>query len=39
MQMRCAEKAAVDFIVTENLKDFKDSAVPALSIADALQRL
>ena len=39
MQMRCAEKEKVDFIVSENLKDFRSSAVPAVNIAAALQMI
>ena len=39
LQMKCAESANLDFIVTENLKDFKDSKIPAVSIDDALSKL
>ena len=39
LQMKCAEKANLDFIVTDNLKDFKSSKVPAISIEDALAKL
>ena len=39
LQMKCAENANLDYIVTENLKDFMNSAVPAISIAEALARL
>ena len=39
LQMVCAERGGVDFIVTENLKDFRNSAVPAISIRAALERL
>ncbi|MBP5158009.1 MAG: PIN domain-containing protein [Treponema sp.] len=39
LQMKCAENANLDYIVTEKLKDFTNSAVPAISIAEALARL
>ena len=39
LQIRCAESANLDFIVTENLKDFKNSKIPAISIGDALTKL
>ena len=37
LQMRCAEKVVVDYIVTENLKDFSSSKIPAVDTASALQ--
>lgn len=36
LQMECAARERVDFIVTENIKDFKFSKVKALSAKDAL---
>lgn len=39
LQMKCAENAALDYIVTENLKDFKNSKVPAVSIDETLKKL
>ena len=39
LQMKCAENANLDFIVTENLKDFSKSKIPAISIDDALAKL
>lgn len=39
LQMKCAEKANLDYIVTENLKDFKESKIPAVSINEALAKL
>ncbi|MBP5464887.1 MAG: PIN domain-containing protein [Treponema sp.] len=39
LQMKCAEKASLDYIVTENLKDFKESKIPAISINEALAKL
>jgi predicted nucleic acid-binding protein len=36
LQMECAARERVDFIVTENIKDFKFSRVKALSAKDAL---
>ncbi len=37
LQMKCAEKANIDYIVTENLKDFGASSVKAISINSALK--
>ena len=37
LQMKCAEKEAVDYIVTENLKDFRSSKIPAIDISSALK--
>ncbi len=37
--MKCAEKADLDYIVTENLKDFKNSKIPAISIDEVLKKL
>ena len=39
LQMKCAENANIDYIVTENLKDFTNSTVPSISIDEALARL
>ena len=36
LQMRCAENEKLDFIVTENLKDFESSSVSAVSIQKML---
>ena len=36
LQMECAARERVDFIVTENAKDFKSSRIKALSAKDAL---
>ena len=37
--LKCAEMANLDFIVTDNLKDFTSSKVPAISIEDASAKL
>ncbi|MBQ7612386.1 MAG: PIN domain-containing protein [Spirochaetaceae bacterium] len=37
LQMVCAKNADLDYIVTENLKDFKNSKVKAISIETALK--
>lgn len=37
MQMKCAENELVDYIVTENIKDFKNSKIPAIDINSALK--
>ena len=39
LQMKCAENASLDFVVTENLKDFAHSKVPAISISDMIKKL
>lgn len=39
LQMRCAQKVGVDCIVTENLKDFSSSKVPAVDTTTALQMI
>lgn len=39
LQMKCAENASLDYIVTENLKDFADSKVKAICISEALSKL
>ncbi len=39
LQMKCAENAALDFIVTENLKDFENSKIPAIGISSALGKI
>ena len=35
----CAKKAKADYIVTRNIKDFKESPVPAISPDELLERL
>lgn len=37
LQMKCAEKAKLDYIVTENLRDFASSKVKAIDTSTALQ--
>ncbi|MBP5450262.1 MAG: PIN domain-containing protein [Spirochaetales bacterium] len=37
LQMKCAVKEDVDYIITENLKDFKAADVTAINIDEALQ--
>ena len=37
LQVKCAEKIVVDYIVTENLKDFASSKIPAIDTASALR--
>lgn len=39
LQMKCAENAALDYIVTENIRDFTKSKIPAISIDKALEQL
>ncbi len=39
LQMKCAENAALDYIVTENIRDFTKSKVPAISIDETLKKL
>lgn len=39
LQMKCAENAELDFIVTENLKDFENSKIPAIDISSALEKI
>lgn len=39
LQMKCAENAELDFIVTENLKDFENSTIPAIDIQTALEKI
>lgn len=39
LQMKCAEYAHLDYIVTDNLKDFTNSIIPVLSIEEALLKL
>ena len=36
LQIKCAENANLDYIVTENLKDFKSASVTALNISSVL---
>ena len=35
--MKCAENTNLDYIVTENLKDFNNSKVPVVNIETALK--
>lgn len=37
LQVKCAEKIVVDYIVTENLKDFASSKIPSIDTASALR--
>lgn len=39
LQTVCALRAKVDYIVTRNVKDFKNSAVPAIKPSELLERL
>ena len=39
LKMKCAEKIVVDYIVTENLKDFALSKIPAIDTASALRKV
>ena len=39
LQIACAEREGVDFIVTENLKDFTSSKIPTVSIKSALEKV
>lgn len=39
LQMRCAENANLDYIVTENLKDFVNSKVKSISIKEVLAKV
>lgn len=39
LQIKCAESEKLDYIVTENLKDFQNSKVKAVSINEALEIL
>lgn len=34
LQMHCAEKTGLDYIITENAGDFLESVVPAISASD-----
>lgn len=34
LQISCAKEANLDFIVTQNIKDFKNSEVPGITITD-----
>ena len=38
LQIRCAENYKLDFIITRNIKDFKDSAVPAIEPENFLSK-
>ena len=37
LQMHCAKKANLDYIVTENIKDFSASSVKVLSTSEFLE--
>ena len=37
LQIKCAEMANLDYIITENLKDFTTSKVPAIDLNSALK--
>ena len=39
VQMCCAERIKADFIVTRNIRDFKNSKVPVLKLSELLERL
>ena len=39
LQSQCSKKSKIDFIVTRNEKDFKDSETPAISIGKFLDLL
>ena len=39
LQSVCASRAKVNYIVTRNIKDFKNSAVPAIKPSDLFERL
>lgn len=39
LQIACAERERLDFIVTQNLKDFSFSEVPVLSISAMLEKI
>ena len=39
LQIKCAESEKLDYIVTENLRDFQNSKVKAVSINEALEIL
>ncbi len=38
LQMRCADKNNLDYIITRNIKDFEDSAVPAIMPDDFISK-
>lgn len=38
LQMECAKDADLDFIITENLKDFESSEVQGISISDFAEK-
>ncbi|MBQ0003332.1 MAG: hypothetical protein KBT21_07320, partial [Treponema sp.] len=39
LQMQCAESACLDYIVTENTKDFSNSIIPAIPITDCAEKI
>ena len=39
VQMCCAERIKADYIITRNIRDFKDSKVPALKPSEFLERI
>ena len=39
LQIACAEHAQLDYIVTENMRDFKHSKIPAVSIGDFVHKI
>lgn len=39
VQMACASRLKVDFIITRNIRDFKDSRVPAIKPSELLERI
>ena len=38
LQIICAQKSAIDYIITRNLKDYSDSPVPVISPGDFMAR-
>lgn len=39
LQMQCAESACLDYIVTENTKDFSNSIIPAIPVTDCAEKI
>ena len=39
IQMVCANRIKVDFIITRNIKDFKSSKVQAIKLSELLERI
>lgn len=39
VQMVCATRLKTDFIITRNIRDFKDSRVPAIKPSELLERI